>query len=436
MPPGISRGSREHCLAALRTDEFDLHEFPLKTYGELDRFSVGGVDVRIYQGVNTVPQERFQVSLDEPAARHAGLDVPGVVPFLVSAFQVSAKKRRGSPRPTHVGLPLLTTESDYLIRWMFGRNGATHAQQTLWRRLGDAELDSLPGHVRPNPSIKPQARSGSSYQAVSGAYAAPEPSEFVDPRAGGLPHEPWLARSVELAEGWRVVVPNTSISCRPAVVPPDLTIVGQNFNVLVCPSPEVALAIAAILSRPQPLAYLTGIAPWSQGDTPRPRSKHVKTTLWTFAEHVHTLLIDTAPELARFAGHLRHVWQLQLRAALSIARAEHAPGQPLRNRYTAIEPRDQLDAVPIALEGLRGQHLRVGTGRNTVQIEFRTQEGAALGAVAVWCAQPRALSIGQILSLRFSGDLAVSPPAVSEVLFDERWRTFVGDVDEAGSVGP
>jgi len=249
MPPRILRGSREHCLSGLISGEFDLAEYPLKTYGGHEAITIADEEVRIYQGVNPTPQRRFQVFLGNEAAGFLGFDLPGVVPFLVSSFQVSARHRVSYPKPTEIGLPLLTTEDGYMIRWMFGRNGARNAGHTLWRRLTQEELDQVPQVLMPDESIEPDARTGVSYQGVSGGVAAPEPAEYVQARAGGFPHEPWMARSVELANSWRVVVPNTSVSCRPVIVPPSLTIIGQNFNVILCNSSLVAIAIGIVLSR-------------------------------------------------------------------------------------------------------------------------------------------------------------------------------------------
>ena len=420
MAPGILRGSRDHCLAALRADEFDLIDYPLRTYSDLDRFRLMDQDIPIFQGVNTV---------DDSAAEHAGFDVPGVVPFLVSTLQVSARRRHGKPYPTEVGLPLLTTESGCLIRWMFGRDGNRHGEHTLWRRLASNELEALPAEVRPNGQILPDARTAASYGSVSGAIAAPEPADFVRPRAGGLPHEPWLARSVELAESWRVVVPNTSISCRPVVVPPALTIVGQNFNTVLCPSPEVAIAIGTALSRPEPQEYLIGISPWSRGDTPRPRSKHVNTTLCNFAEHIRDMLTSQRADLASFADQLQKVWEVHLAATISLARGDDAAGNPLRDRYRAIEPRDALDALPTALDHLEDRWLTLTVEEGAIRLRFRTPEEAALAAVAAWTGLPRRLSVGSILAMRFRNEVTSDADAVQEVLFNRRWSELVGSAD-------
>ncbi len=428
MPPGILRGSRTHCLEGLREDRVDLSEYPLHMYADLDTFRVLEQEVHIFQGVNTVPHDRYIISLDEPAALNAGLNVPGVVPFLASTFQVSANRRISSPRPTEVGLPLLTTETKYLIRWMFGLDGDRHAGHTLWRRLSTEELESLPDAVRPDEHIKPDARAN--YE-VSGAFAAPEPTEFVRPRIGGLPYEPWLARSVDLAQSWRVVVPNTSISCRPVIIPPKLTIVGQNFNVLLCPSAEIAIAVGAVLSRSEPLGYLIGISPWAQGDTPRPRSKHVNATLWSFQEHIDSLLTDEAETISLLAGDFEEVWKLHLAAAISFARGQHADGQPLRGRYKAIEPRDSINQVPVSLEGLDDNVLTLGTSDGVVRVEFSTPEEAALATVASWTVIPRSLPIGGMLALRFPPDSCQSPVSVRRLLIEKRWAALVGEQVES-----
>lgn len=443
MPLGILRGSRAHCLAGLQRDEVDLSQYPLRTYSDFDVFTVQGQEVHIFQGVNTVPQERFLVGLGDPAASHAGLEVPGVVPFLVSTLQVSARRRTTSPQPTEVGLPILTTEASYLIRWMFGRSDEMHAGHRLWRRLNVEELESLPDQVRPDGRIEPDARTAASYHAISGGIAAPEQVDFVQPRAGGLPHEPWLARSVDLAENWRVVVPNTSISPRPVIVPPTFTIIGQNFNILLCPSAEIALAVGAVLSRPQALAYLVGISPWSQGDTPRPRSKHVNVTLWSFQEHIRELLENDAPTLSSLADDLAEVWSLHVSAAISIARGQDAQGDSLRDRYRAIEPRDGLNSVPVALETLEDCLLTLRTRDTTVRLEFGTTEEASLAAVAAWTAIPQNLPVGSILGLRFERGVSPQPESIQRVLFERRWAALVGepeaqvderDADDIGSL--
>ncbi len=430
MPLAIMRGSRDHCLEGLRQDKADLSEYPLRTYSDLDVFTVEGREVPIIQGVNTVPQDRFLVSLGEPAAAHAGLTVPGVAPFLVSTLQVSARHRACSPQPTVVGLPLLTTETAYLIKWMFAPDGAMNASQRLWRRLTDEELEAQPKQVRPDPAVEPDARTAASYYGVSGAVTSPEPVEYVQPRAGGLSHEPWLARSVDLAEHWRIVVPNTSVSCRPVIVPPALTIIGQNFNVLLCPSAEVAIAIGAVLSRRDPLEYLIGISPWSQGDTPRPRSKHVNSTLWRFQEDISELLARSATNLSSLGHNLSEVWNLHLAAAIALARGDASEGQPLRDSYRAIEPREGLNFVPESLEALEGRLLTLGTLDEAVlQIEFNSVEDASLAAVAAWTAMPRRLSIGAILQLRFQPTIRVHALAVTEVLLEKRWDSLVGEPD-------
>ena len=425
MPPAIVKGSRAHCLEGLQQGRPDLSEFPLRTYTDLDVFTILDQEVPIFQGVNTVPQERFIVSLEQPAAAQAGLAVPGVVPFLVSAYQVSARRRISSPHPTEVGLPLLTTETEYLIRWMFGRDGDRQSRHTLWRRLSETELQELLSEVRPDAQIEPTARA--TYQSISGAIAAPEPPAFVQPRAGGLPHEPWLARSVELAEQWRVVVPNTSISCRPVIVPPTLTIIGQNFNVLLCPSAEIALAIGAVLSRSEPLEYLIGISPWSQGDTPRPRSKHVTATLWSFREHIQSLLTEESVALSLLAEQLAEVWRLHIATAISLARGQHALGTPLRDCYRAIEPREGLNLVPLGLESLQDHRLTLKTADHSVHLEFSTPEEAALAAVTTWTAIPQGLAIGNILALRFEPGLCSHPDAVRDVLFQNPWGRLIGE---------
>src|SRR5262245_26917179 len=123
MAVKIARGDRAHCLSSLATENADYTEYPLRTYEELTVFEVAGQGLRTIQGVNPVPQPRFLVALADEAAKHAGLEAPGVLPFLVSSFQVSGHKRDCIPKPTQVGIPLLTTEQDYLIRWMLAPDG-------------------------------------------------------------------------------------------------------------------------------------------------------------------------------------------------------------------------------------------------------------------------------------------------------------------------
>lgn len=426
MSVKIIRGSRQHCLDGLRDDVFDLSEYPLRTYTDHNTFVIEDGELRVIQGVNPVPQDRFLVPLGTPAARLAGSVLPGIVPFLVSTIQASARRRIADPQPTDVGLPLLTTENAYLIKWLLGLPEPGSGVPGQWRRLSQDEILQLPECARPDPSVDPDARSAASYQTVSAAVAAPEAVEFVLPRAHGLPHEPWLARSPELACSWRLVVPNTSISCRPVAVPPGLCVIGQNFNVLAGAAPEILLAAGILLSREHVLEFLVGISPWSQGDTPRPRTKHINATLWMFKSELEEIIRDHRETLRNLGVDLRIVWQLHLAAATHFARGASETGVCLREMYTEISPRKGMAAVPTAVLDRTGRWLHLGSREGDIRLRFRTPTQAALAAAFAWSLIPQELSIADIFAVRFpDGLLTFDDQAVNRILFTKIWSQLV-----------
>lgn len=398
MPVSILRGSANKCLDGLRNGQSDLTEYPLKSYTGQGNLRLNETTVELYQGVNTVPQKRFQVELGEDAAVHAGLEVPGIIPFLVSGMQLSDTWGKVSPSPLEVGIPNLLLVSGCLIRWIFSRDGSTHNGHRLWGRLSEAELDDLPDIVRPDESIEEGKRESSSYENPSGGITDPEPPEFVEPRAGGLPHEPWNARSIELAESWRVVVPNTTQTIGALLVPPTLTIVGQNFNVLLPGTGARAVAINRVMSQPSTVDYLAGICPWSKGGTPRLRKKHINATLWRFEDKIADEL-EKRESLREAAQGYRSFWRVHVLSSVAIARRRE-DGMRLRSKYNRISPQQgSLDRVPSDLNELSDSTLTVGTEQGDVEIVFDTPMNAALASIAVWTGMPRSLTIDEALSI-------------------------------------
>lgn len=403
MPVSINRGTTEQCLEGLRNKESDLTEYPLNSYAGQGTLQLNGEPVDVFQGVNTVPKDRFQVEIGDEAAQYAGLEVPGILPFLGSGKQFSDPYGRASPAPVDVGIPHLLVDDGCLIRWMFNRAGTVHDGYQLWGRLNDTELDDIDENIRPDESVEEGQRESSSFENPSGGITAPEPTDFVEPRAGGLTHEPWLARSVELAESWRLVVPNTSKTLGALIVPPTLTIIGDNFNVILPGSGERAVAIARVMSKPESRSYLEGICPWSSGPTPRPRTKHVNATLWRFEDEIGDEL-QNRESLREDASGYAALWRLHVLCAVALANDE-SDGSRLSSRYSEIEPQQgSLDRTPTDLNGLTGSDLVIGTEHGDVEISFSSPLDAAFAAVAAWTGMPRNLTIGELLDVHLPID--------------------------------
>lgn len=421
----IARGSLDKCREALRTDDPDLEEFPLRTYEGREAFSLGGVEIAIIQGVNLVPHERFRVRLDtigEDEAVYSSLCVPGLVPFLGSARQVTLHGAGGSPTPDEVGLPMLPAIDDCMVRWMFGERGERNEGFRLWRRLEPEDIDRLPETIRPDPEEGEDTRS--SY-TISRARAYPEPPAFVAPRAEGYPHEPWLARSVECAESWRVVVPNTSRRVYALPVPPTMTIIGDNYNVLLVGSGVHAVAISVILSTQVAREYIEGIAPWSKGGTPRTRSKHVNAGLWNFQGEIEEILDKRGPDLQRVADDLEYVWERHVLTLVSLCRETLEEGPRYRDLYTAIGRPDALDETVTGVEDLVDEILLLATDDGEVKIEFRTAEDAGLAAVAAWTLSPLGPTVDRFLETRLDRNPAMNPDAVRRCLIRNDWSRVV-----------
>lgn len=104
----------------------------------------------------------------------------------------------------------------------------------------------------------------------------------------------------------------------------------------------------------------------------------------------------------------------------------------MRDRYRAIEPRDSINQVAVALQGLDDNVLTLRTSDGAVRVEFSTPEEAALATVASWTVIPRSLSIGSMLALRFAPDSCQSPVSVRRLLIEKRWAALVGEQVESG----
>jgi hypothetical protein len=147
----------------------------------------------------------------------------------------------------------------------------------------------------------------------------------------------------------------------------------------------------------------------------------VNVTLWIFRDRIESFLADRLVELRSLAEALEHVYELHLLSIIANARRAVGIGQRLGDSYVAIEPRDGIDRIPVALERLQNSRLTIQeAGGTTVELTFTNSQNAALAAVAVWSLIPREASTSEVLDLRFERT-SPRPEAIKQVLFDQQW---------------
>lgn len=417
---GIIQDDLSNLIDRLKEDDFDSEEFALRRYEASDssKVSVDGEDVHVIPGTFPYPVSSFVVK-DGNFSEYSD-DPPGILPYINGGYNL----RGADPSPTSIGVPLISGEQQGKIgiRWLF-REGGYNSGLTMWDHISEDDVSDLNSELVPDKSGVTNTREG---KDLSPAQSHPEPVEDVRNRQEDLWWECWCARCQELMNSWRVLIPNTSKTPLPTVLGPSNSIVADNFNVILAPDKQTAMAIAAVLRTAKAQGFLKSISPWSKGDTPRPRGRHVIATLdqnLSIIEEIlaneTTRLEDRADELAQFYADM-----------LDVVKSYVGGSGPttLRDRYTSISDSADLDSEVLGVsEGSDDLHVTVQTEDGETEIGFHDEEYTSTMAHAAWIGAGFDDTIDTVLDVP---SVETDLTAVESVLYQKSFQDFCQTVEE------
>jgi hypothetical protein len=228
---------------------------------------------------------------------------------------------------------------------------------------------------------------------------------------------------------WRVLVPNTAKNPLPTILGPAKTIVADNFNVVVQPNGETAIAVGSVLATQTAQDFLREISPWSKGDTPRPRIKHVAATIHQNRGTIETVLDEKSAEITELKEGISQFHQDTLRVLKKYVEGSTQGDTTLRDRYTSVSNQKWLDSE-ITGVGSSGSQRKVSikTESGQVMMEFHDTEYAASMAIATWLGAGFGDTVDTILNVpTIETDLAAVQSILYEESFEDLCRTIETD---------
>jgi len=397
---GFIRGTMSDTLIKLMKDEVEP-EFPIERYEKLSPIiKINNTLIAVFVGAEFHFNEYFEVDI-ETMRNSLELYPPGVLFLLNSASQVTARGYIEEPKPRDLGLAMITAKwrkkvPVFCVKWPLIPSTTVRNihgfKFTMWK-----SLSKVPKHLfRLNDIDKIyEKRKRMKLPRIEEAF--PEPKDTVDRRLRDKSHahEPSYARCVELTNSWRIVIPNTSQEILSLPVPyisskvskcinRDIHIViGDNFNIITSHNRALSIVLAALFNLLPVREYLRYISPWSKGDTPRPRVRHVLATIDEFLNIIKEAYSKSKAEAETIATSLSIVWYLMLLILHCFIRPSLYPNavkvknlliKPLRSnikRYKNIQIQDNTLTI-------------IGDNNKEVKLEFNSPYTALLGFLAVW----------------------------------------------------
>lgn len=422
MSLGIIRDDLDQVIDRLKEGDFDDTEFPNSLYQTDYKLSINQEDILLIPGTQVDPVAEYVVKHGESDWAYDDTP-PGILPYVNGAFQIKG----GSPSPSEVGIPLFSNErmGKIGIRWLFhSTQDRSNDGLTDWNRLTDDEVADLPSRVKPEEQNIKSSRSG---KDPSPRITYPESVELVESRKDDYWWECWCARAQELMDTWRVLVPNTAKNPLPTLLSPANTIVADNFNVVIQPNGETAVALAAVLSTETAQDFLREISPWSKGDTPRPRVKHVAATIHQNRGIVETVIDEKDSELEELKNGIHQFHRDTVSILRKYVVGNPSGGTTLRDRYTGISDQDKLDnEITGVNSGNSRREVAITTEDGEVTIEFHDAEYAAGMSIAAWLSAGFSDTVRDSLETQtVTADLDV----VESILYNKGFNNFCQTVE-------
>jgi hypothetical protein len=417
---GIIQDDLDNLIDRLKEDNFDSEEFGLRRYEASDssKVTVDGEDVHVIPGTFPYPVSSFVVK-DGDFSKYSD-DPPGILPYINGGYNL----RGADPSPRTIGIPLISGEQQGKIgiRWLF-REGGYNSGLTMWNHLSEDEVSDLDGEIVPDKSGVISTREG---KDLSPAQSHPEPVDDVRNRQEELWWECWCSRCQELMNSWRVLIPNTSKTPLPTVLAPSNSIISDNFNVILTPDKKTAMAIAAVFGTGKAQEFLKSVSPWSKGDTPRPRGRHVIATLDQNLSIIEEILANEGTRLSDRGDELEQFYDDMLEVLKPYIGG--SGGITLRDRYTSIPDSTDLDSEILGVaEGSDNLHVTVLTEDEEVEIGFHDEEYTSAMAHAAWIGAGFDDTIDSVLD---TPSVETDFAAVEAVLYQESFQDFCQTVEE------
>lgn len=417
---GIIQDELGNLIDRLKNEDFDSEEFALKRYKASDssKLEINGKDIYIIPGTFPYPVSSFVMELNDFSIYSD--EPPGILPYIQGGFNLHGAE----PSPLFVGIPLISAEQQKKIgiRWLF-HEGDDEENLTMWDHLEEDEVIKKSDEVIPDQSEVISTRKD---KDLSGGQSYPEPVDDVRNRREKFWWECWCARCQELMNNWRVLIPNTSKTPLPTVLGPSNSIVADNFNVIFTPDGKTSMAIASVLRTDMAQKFLKSISPWSKGDTPRPRGRHVIATIEQNLSIIETILDEETNRLEKNARKLREFYQDHLTV---LKQYIGGTGQTtLRDRYTSIQDSTDLDTEVIGVkEGKDNLHINVITDNGDIEIGFHDEGHSSTMAHAAWIGAGFGHTIDDLLNVPA---IKTNQSAVRTVLFNTRFNEFCRIIED------
>jgi len=417
---GIIQDDLDSLIDRLKEDDFDSEEFGLRRYETSDssKVTVDEEDVHVIPGTFPYPVSSFVVKAGD-FSKYSN-NPPGILPYINGGYNL----RGSDPSPRTIGIPLISGEQQGKIgiKWLF-REGGYNSGLTMWNHLSEDEVSDLDSELIPNKSGVISTRMG---KDLSPAQSHPEPVEDVRARQEDRWWECWCARCQELMNSWRVLIPNTSKTPLPTVLAPSNSIVSDNFNVILAPNKKTAMAIAVVLGTDKAQGFLKSISPWSKGDTPRPRARHVIATLDQNLSIIEKILANEQSRLSNRADELAQFYDDMLEVLKSYIGGSE--GTKLRDRYTSISGSDDLDSEILGVsEGSDNLHVTILTEDGEVEIGFHDEEYTSAMAHAAWIGAGFDDNIDTVLDVPST---ETDHAAVEAVLYQKSFQNFCQAIED------
>lgn len=422
MSLGIIRDDLDQVIGRLKDGDFDDTEFPNSLYQTNYELSIDQETILLIPGTQVDPVAEYVVKHGDASLTYDDAP-PGILPYVNGAFQIKG----GTPSPTDVGIPLFSNErmGKIGIRWLFhSTQSRTNDGLTDWGRLTEDEVEDLPDRAKPDEQSIKSSRSG---KDPSPRITYPEAVDLVESRKDDYWWECWCARAQELMDTWRVLVPNTAKNPLPTILGPTNTIVADNFNVVVQPDGETAIAVGSVLGTQTAQDFLREISPWSKGDTPRPRIKHVAATIHQNRGTIETVLDEKDTEITELKEGISQFHQDTLRVLKKYVEGSSQGDSTLRDRYTSISDQDKLsnEITGVSSSGTQ-REVRVDTGTGQVTVEFHDSEYAATMAIATWLGAGFGETVDSVLDVP---DVETDLSAVQSILYEGSFGNFCRTIE-------
>lgn len=427
MSLGIIRGEVSDVLERLKSGDIDSDEYTIRQYETADsQLEIAGKSLQLLQGINAYPRDEFVVDYEDRINETLQLDEepPGILPYITGAYQV----RKGNPDPFEVGIPLLSGDSTFGIRWLLETSGGKEHEGTEWQRLTEKEVQELPSDQRPDESVVTSTRRG---RSIPSAAAYPESVEIIESRIEEYWWEAWTARNIKTMNSWRILIPSTSKYPMPTLLGPTNTIVSENFNVALIPDGITAVAVALVLARSTSQDFLKKITSWSRGSnggTPRTRIKHIAPTILRNEKNIQKIIDKHYEKLEETANSIEQFHALELNILKNYITRNSTSDVKLRETYTKMEGNEFVtEPIKGITAGEDPEKVIIETDKGKVKLSFHEPESAACMAVGCWLATGFGHSTNQVLDLPSRN---VNPELVKKCLLNPQFLEMRSKIEE------